>query len=146
MSTTDEIKSQFETYLEENEKFAEKGVKASATRARKALQELGKLIKTRRKEILEEKAAASSKQMDLHGLTLDEAYNRVKDAFADCYSKGIRKLKVITGRSGEICRQFPHWAELDTHVKSCKLNRDGGSYFVRIKHNGRQTVSIFKGD
>ena len=38
-----------------------KGVKASATRARKALQELGKLIKSRRKEILEEKAAASSK-------------------------------------------------------------------------------------
>ena len=61
MSTTDEIKSQFETYLEENEKFAEKGVKASATRARKALQELGKLIKARRKEILEEKAAATSK-------------------------------------------------------------------------------------
>jgi len=61
MSTTDEIKSQFETYLEENEKFAEKGVKASATRARKALQELGKLIKSRRKEILEEKAAASAK-------------------------------------------------------------------------------------
>jgi|TARA_B100000900_G_scaffold312663_1_gene271452 N-glycosylase/DNA lyase len=61
MSTTDEIKSQFETYLQENEKFAEKGVKASATRARKALQELGKLIKARRKEILEEKAAASSK-------------------------------------------------------------------------------------
>lgn len=61
MSTTDEIKSQFETYIEENEKFAEKGVKASATRARKALQELGKLIKARRKEILEEKAAASSK-------------------------------------------------------------------------------------
>jgi len=61
MSTTDEIKSQMETYLEENGKFAEKGVKASATRARKALQELGKLIKTRRKEILEEKAAASSK-------------------------------------------------------------------------------------
>ena len=61
MSTTDEIKSQFETYIEENQKFAEKGVKASATRARKALQELGKLIKTRRKEILEEKAAASSK-------------------------------------------------------------------------------------
>ena len=61
MSTTDEIKSQFETYIEENQKFAEKGVKASATRARKALQELGKLIKARRKEILEEKAAATSK-------------------------------------------------------------------------------------
>ena len=60
MSTTDEIKSQMETYLAENEKFSEKGIKASATRARKALQELGKLVKARRKEILEEKASASS--------------------------------------------------------------------------------------
>ncbi len=61
MSTTDEIKSQMDIYNAENDKFTDKGVKASATRARKALQELGKLIKTRRKEILEEKAAASSK-------------------------------------------------------------------------------------
>tara|TARA_Y100001937_G_scaffold128678_1_gene206661 strand:+ start:745 stop:1017 length:273 start_codon:yes stop_codon:yes gene_type:complete len=60
MSTTDEIKTQMETYLAENEKFSEKGIKASATRARKALQELGKLVKARRKEILEEKASASS--------------------------------------------------------------------------------------
>ena len=61
MSTTDEIRSQFDAYIEENEKFIDKGIKASATRARKALQELGKLIKARRKEILEEKAAASAK-------------------------------------------------------------------------------------
>jgi hypothetical protein len=60
MSTTDEIQSEMEIYIAENEKFTVKGVKASATRARKALQNLGKLIKTRRKEILEEKAAASS--------------------------------------------------------------------------------------
>ena len=61
MSTTEEIKSQMDIYIAENDKFTDKGVMASATRARKALQELGKLIKTRRKEILEEKAAASSK-------------------------------------------------------------------------------------
>ena len=60
MSTTDEIQSEMEIYIAENEKFTGKGVKASATRARKALQNLGKLIKTRRKEILEETAAASS--------------------------------------------------------------------------------------
>ena len=60
MSTTDEMKNQFDTYVEENEKFADKGVKASATRARKALQELGKLVTVRRKEILEEKATPAS--------------------------------------------------------------------------------------
>ncbi len=41
MSTTDEIKSQMDIYIAENDKFTDKGVKASATRARKALQELG---------------------------------------------------------------------------------------------------------
>ena len=49
------IKAQFEAYLEENEKFESKGVKASAARARKALGELGKLVKERRKEIQEKK-------------------------------------------------------------------------------------------
>ena len=50
-----QIKAQFEAYLEENEKFENKGVKASAARARKALGELGKLTKTRRAEIQEKK-------------------------------------------------------------------------------------------
>jgi hypothetical protein len=47
-------------YSEENSKFTEKGVKASATRARKALAELSKLIKARRKEIQETKNASKA--------------------------------------------------------------------------------------
>lgn len=50
-----QIKAMFEEYLAENEKFENKGVKASAARARKALGELGKLAKTRRAEIQEKK-------------------------------------------------------------------------------------------
>jgi GTP cyclohydrolase I len=49
------IVAAYETYLSENEKFATKGVKASAARARKALQEMSKGIKERRKEITAEK-------------------------------------------------------------------------------------------
>jgi len=48
-------------YIEENEKFTTKKVKAAAGRARKALQEVSKLVKQRRKEITEEKAALSVK-------------------------------------------------------------------------------------
>jgi hypothetical protein len=47
----------FETYVSENEKFEVKGVKAAGTRARKALAELTKLAKERRKEIQESKTA-----------------------------------------------------------------------------------------
>jgi ElaB/YqjD/DUF883 family membrane-anchored ribosome-binding protein len=57
----DEIVKQFEAYLAENAKFTQKGVKAAAGRARKALQEMSKAIKMRRKEITEEKAALAAK-------------------------------------------------------------------------------------
>lgn len=50
-----QIKAAFEAYLEEHEKFETKGVKAAAARARKALGDLGKLTKERRKEIQEKK-------------------------------------------------------------------------------------------
>ena len=59
-SNHDMIKRAFETYLAENEKFAEKGVKAAAARARKALQEMSKGIKERRKEITAEKEAMAA--------------------------------------------------------------------------------------
>ena len=55
MSTVEQLKAAFESFLEENEKFVSKGNKAAAGRARKALMEVAKLAKVRRAEILEEK-------------------------------------------------------------------------------------------
>ena len=57
MSTHDEIVDQMEIYVTENNKFVEKGIKSSATRARKALSEIAKLAKARRAEITDEKDA-----------------------------------------------------------------------------------------
>lgn len=51
----DNLKLMFEQYIEENEKFADKGNKAAGTRARKSLMEITKLCKERRKEIQESK-------------------------------------------------------------------------------------------
>jgi hypothetical protein len=61
MSQHDAIVTAFNTYLAENEKFTQKGVKAAAARARKALQEISKAIKERRKEITTEKEALAAK-------------------------------------------------------------------------------------
>ncbi len=58
--THEQIMTEIQTYSEENQKFTEKGVKSSATRARKALASLSKLIKARRKEIQEVKNAAKT--------------------------------------------------------------------------------------
>jgi transposase len=62
MSTHDELLRQIDVYIEENTKFSEKGVKAAAGRARKALNEVRKLAATRRKEITEAKNALAVKK------------------------------------------------------------------------------------
>jgi|KNS7Surf_AmetaT_FD_contig_41_3989711_length_521_multi_4_in_0_out_0_1 hypothetical protein len=57
MSTTSQqLITLFEEYKENNDKFSEKGNKAAGTRARKALSEMTKLAKVRRKEIQEAKS------------------------------------------------------------------------------------------
>lgn len=55
MTLHEKIKAAFESYLAEAETFDGKGVKAAATRARAALNDLGKLTKDRRKEIQDKK-------------------------------------------------------------------------------------------
>jgi len=55
MTAHETLEEQFDAYQFENEKFTGRGIKASAARARKALQEMGKAIKERRKEITAEK-------------------------------------------------------------------------------------------
>ena len=57
MTNHENLVSLFDTYVAENDKFENKGVKAAGTRARKALAEIAKLTKERRKEIQESKTA-----------------------------------------------------------------------------------------
>ena len=56
MSVSQELLSAIEAWKVEDEKFTA-GNNAAGTRARKALQEVGKLVKVRRGEITEEKNA-----------------------------------------------------------------------------------------
>ena len=59
--THEQILAAVEAYTAENVKFEEKGVKASAARARAALGDLSKLAKVRRAEIQDKKNAMSAK-------------------------------------------------------------------------------------
>jgi DNA-nicking Smr family endonuclease len=72
--------------------------------------------------------------MDLHGLTVQDAYNEFQYAVNECRSKGIKKLKVITGK-GQISSEFPHWCDTNPKIKSWTINHDKGSYLVRIAYN-----------
>ena len=53
-NTVDQLKAAFDDFLAEDAKFAA-GNNAAGTRARKALQEMGKAVKARRNEITDEK-------------------------------------------------------------------------------------------
>ena len=55
-NTVEQLKAAFDDFLAEDAKFAA-GNNAAGTRARKALQEMGKAVKTRRNEITDEKNA-----------------------------------------------------------------------------------------
>ena len=57
MTNHENLISLVETYVTENTKFVDKGNKAAGTRARKALAEIAKAVKERRKEIQESKTA-----------------------------------------------------------------------------------------
>ena len=54
----DQLDEQYSEYVENNLKFVEKRNKAAGTRARKALMEISKLCKEKRKEIQESKNTA----------------------------------------------------------------------------------------
>jgi hypothetical protein len=56
MSTVQQLQEQFDAFLAEDAKFTA-GNGAAGTRARKALQEVAKLVKARRNEITAEKNA-----------------------------------------------------------------------------------------
>ncbi len=55
-NTVEQLKAALDAFLSEDAKFAA-GNNAAGTRARKALQEVGKLVKARRTEITDEKNA-----------------------------------------------------------------------------------------
>jgi hypothetical protein len=54
-SIHEQIVANYEAYLKEHAAWEDKGVKAAAARARKALGDIGKLTKSRRAEIQEKK-------------------------------------------------------------------------------------------
>lgn len=59
--THEQLIDAFNTYIAENDKLTERNIKASAVRARQALQDIARLLKERRKEISAEKVAIGPK-------------------------------------------------------------------------------------
>ena len=73
------------------------------------------------------------KKLDLHDLTLEEAYEEFRDFIHEAYSNNISKVEVITGKSGQIRREFPYWSENSHQVQYHEESWHGGSFVVKIE-------------
>ena len=73
-------------------------------------------------------------RIDLHNYTIQEAHAVVALYIDDCYNSGDKTLQVITGVSGEIHREFPHWIDLNKKARGCyEVGRGGGMFNVTLK-------------
>lgn len=71
--------------------------------------------------------------IDLHGDTVQRAYERVRETVAEARAAGRRELVVVTGRSGRINAEFPVWAARDPDVRALEPLRGGGAYRIRLR-------------
>ena len=70
--------------------------------------------------------------IDLHNMTVEDAHRRTK-SFLDAVTKHKKQVRVITGKSGIICREFPLWMEVRDDVRRTVKENGGGSFIVKFK-------------
>lgn len=70
-------------------------------------------------------------KLDLHNLTLHDAYHEVVEFIHSARLAGHKKVQIITGKSGEIRREFPFWIE-QLPVRSCVMVSGGGAFDLAI--------------
>lgn len=70
-------------------------------------------------------------KIDLHGLTIQKAYEYFRET-AEIYSNcGITTFEVITGKSGQIRKEFPIWLEALGYTGTVATH--DGSFTVNLK-------------
>lgn len=69
-----------------------------------------------------------SSTLDLHGLTVHEAYKKCSSFIEDHYYCKSDNIVIITGRSGQINDEFLSWIMLSKYVRLCEQLPNKGSY------------------
>jgi DNA-nicking Smr family endonuclease len=50
-----------------------------------------------------------NKKLDLHGMTINTAFLKVQEFIDHSYIIGNRELTIVTGKSGQISKEFASW-------------------------------------
>lgn len=68
--------------------------------------------------------------LDLHGMTVQEAYGAVRQFLSTTSHKDVT---IITGLSGQIREEFPEWIALHGRVRHSTILNGGGAFHLRLK-------------
>lgn len=79
-----------------------------------------------------------SRRLDLHGLSIHEAWVRFREFVDQHTALGSKSLVVITGRSGMISREFVKWCSRIPGIASYEAietrNGKAGSYRIKLRN------------
>ncbi len=86
-------------------------------------------------------------KLDLHGYTLQNAYNLFAEFIEYCHTEKLKNVLIITGKgtgtSGQtINYEFPHWCEsnmIEPYIRSYKhaeaIHGGNGAFYVRLRYD-----------
>jgi DNA-nicking Smr family endonuclease len=66
---------------------------------------------------------------DLHGMTVQQAHVLVMHQIDQLHEQ-VKYVTFITGKSGQISKEFPHWVSAISYVRACEILNQGGAYRV----------------
>lgn len=72
-------------------------------------------------------------RLDLHGYTVQGAYEATRSFIEQARYDRLRRVTVITGRSGQIRREFPHWMRTNSDVARFIETRGGGGFHMMLR-------------
>ncbi len=70
-----------------------------------------------------------SKTLDLHGYTIQGAYEKTREFLEYCQEEDYKNVRIITGKSGQIFKEFPTWIE---NFGCTIIVSEIGSFVVKI--------------
>ena len=154
---TDEDELFWEEFIKDI-KPLDKKLKPKTVISRKApkidiIKEPKQINKTRKAQIdrkkadeIKKKGLKTEAKLDLHGLTQEQAYNKLERFIKNNWLKGVRNLLVITGKgkdfegSGILKQMLPKWlAEtkfnpMILHITTAKPNDGGeGAFYIVLR-------------
>lgn len=70
---------------------------------------------------------------DLHDKTTAQGFEDTHKAVNRSFHDGLSEITIITGRSGIMRQEFPHWMQNHPYVRSIEPIKCGGAFRVKLR-------------